>query len=56
MKKIFLLLFVCIFALGFSQKKKKTKSKAVVEKKNRDYLHGAGSRDLKRDKSDRWFH
>ncbi|WP_068944941.1 DUF6759 domain-containing protein [Chryseobacterium timonianum] len=32
MKKIFLLLFVCIFALGFSQKKKKTKSKAVVEK------------------------
>lgn len=32
MKKIFLLLFVCIFSLGFSQKKKKTKSKAVVEK------------------------
>lgn len=32
MKKIFLLLFVCLFALGFSQKKKKTKSKAVVEK------------------------
>ncbi|AZB09781.1 hypothetical protein EG344_13655 [Chryseobacterium sp. G0162] len=32
MKKIFLLLFVSIFALGFSQKKKKTKSKAVVEK------------------------
>ncbi|WP_347216833.1 DUF6759 domain-containing protein [Chryseobacterium sp.] len=32
MKKIFFLLFVCIFALGFSQKKKKTKSKAVVEK------------------------
>lgn len=32
MKKIFLLLFVGIFALGFSQKKKKTKSKAVVEK------------------------
>ncbi|KMQ59271.1 hypothetical protein ACM46_19250 [Chryseobacterium angstadtii] len=32
MKKIFLLLFLCIFALGFSQKKKKSKSKAVVEK------------------------
>lgn len=32
MKKIFLLLFVCIFSLGFSQKKKKSKSKAVVEK------------------------
>ncbi|MBV8328192.1 DUF6759 domain-containing protein [Chryseobacterium sp.] len=32
MKKLFLLLFVCIFSLGFSQKKKKTKSKAVVEK------------------------
>ncbi|KYH04360.1 MULTISPECIES: DUF6759 domain-containing protein [Chryseobacterium] len=32
MKKIFFLLFICIFALGFSQKKKKTKSKAVVEK------------------------
>lgn len=32
MKKIFLLLFLCIFALGFSQKKKKTKSKAIVEK------------------------
>ncbi|OCA78604.1 hypothetical protein BBH99_07925 [Chryseobacterium contaminans] len=32
MKKIFLLLFVCIFSLGFSQKKKKTKAKAVVEK------------------------
>ncbi|WP_160135875.1 DUF6759 domain-containing protein [Chryseobacterium sp. c4a] len=32
MKKIFLLLFLCIFSLGFSQKKKKTKSKAVVEK------------------------
>ncbi|MDM1554195.1 hypothetical protein PYS58_13640 [Chryseobacterium indologenes] len=32
MKKILLLFFVCIFALGFSQKKKKTKSKAVVEK------------------------
>lgn len=32
MKKIFLLLFICIFTLGFSQKKKKTKTKAVVEK------------------------
>src|ERR1700750_1148939 len=32
MKKIFLLLFLCIFTLGFSQKKKKSKSKAVVEK------------------------
>ncbi|MDH6251215.1 hypothetical protein M2347_000942 [Chryseobacterium sp. H1D6B] len=32
MKKIFLLLFLCIFTLGFSQKKKKTRSKAVVEK------------------------
>ncbi|TXI86989.1 MAG: hypothetical protein E6Q36_08255 [Chryseobacterium sp.] len=32
MKKIFFLLFICVFALGFSQKKKKTKSKAVVEK------------------------
>lgn len=32
MKKIFLLLFICIFSLGFSQKKKKAKSKAVVEK------------------------
>ncbi|MFZ4931905.1 DUF6759 domain-containing protein [Chryseobacterium sp. Mn2064] len=32
MKKIFFLLFICIFSLGFSQKKKKTKSKAVVEK------------------------
>lgn len=32
MKKIFLLIFLCIFTLGFSQKKKKTKSKAVVEK------------------------
>ena len=32
MKKIFFLLFICIFALGFSQKKEKTKSKAVVEK------------------------
>lgn len=32
MKKIFLLIFLCIFTLGFSQKKKRTKSKAVVEK------------------------
>ncbi|MBB6372687.1 DUF6759 domain-containing protein [Chryseobacterium shigense] len=32
MKKIFLLIFLCVFALGFSQKKKKSKSKAVVEK------------------------
>ncbi len=32
MKKIFLLLFLCIFTLGFSQKKKKAKSKAVAEK------------------------
>nr|WP_315025800.1 DUF6759 domain-containing protein [uncultured Chryseobacterium sp.] len=32
MKKIFLLLFMCIFTLGFSQKKKKSKSRAVVEK------------------------
>ncbi|MDN3691080.1 hypothetical protein QWZ06_01745 [Chryseobacterium tructae] len=32
MKKIFFLLFICVFSLGFSQKKKKTKSKAVVEK------------------------
>ena len=32
MKKIFFLIFLCIFSLGFSQKKKKTKSKAVVEK------------------------
>ncbi|MBK1898211.1 DUF6759 domain-containing protein [Chryseobacterium paridis] len=32
MKKIFLLIFLCIFTLGFSQKKKKAKSKAVVEK------------------------
>ena len=30
-EKIFFLLFICFFALGFSQKKK-TKSKAVVEK------------------------
>ncbi|WP_326981154.1 DUF6759 domain-containing protein [Chryseobacterium sp. MYb264] len=32
MKKILLLLFLCIFTLGFSQKKKKAKSKAVAEK------------------------
>lgn len=32
MKKFFFLLFICIFSLGFSQKKKKSKSKAVVEK------------------------
>ncbi|KMQ67182.1 hypothetical protein ACM39_15535 [Chryseobacterium sp. FH2] len=32
MKKIFLLIFLCIFTLGFSQKKKKSKSKAVAEK------------------------
>lgn len=32
MKKNFLLIFLCIFALGFSQKKKKVKTKAVVEK------------------------
>ncbi|WP_312077991.1 DUF6759 domain-containing protein [Chryseobacterium sp.] len=33
MKKIFLILFVCIFSLGFSQKKKKKSSaKAVAEK------------------------
>jgi len=32
MKKILLLIFLCIFTLGFSQKKKKSKSKAVVEK------------------------
>jgi len=32
MKKIFLLIFLCIFTLGFSQKKKKTKSKTIVEK------------------------
>ncbi|MFN4364241.1 DUF6759 domain-containing protein [Chryseobacterium hispalense] len=32
MKKIFLLIFLCIFTLGFSQKKKKAKSKAIVEK------------------------
>lgn len=32
MKKILLLIFLSIFALGFSQKKKKAKSKAIVEK------------------------
>ncbi|MCW3160321.1 DUF6759 domain-containing protein [Chryseobacterium oryctis] len=32
MKKIFLLVFLCVFTLGFSQKKKKAKSKAVAEK------------------------
>lgn len=33
MKKIFLILFVCLFSLGFSQKKKtKSKAKAVAEK------------------------
>lgn len=32
MKKFFFLLFICIFSLGFSQKKKRSKSKAVVEK------------------------
>ncbi|MPS66463.1 MAG: hypothetical protein DI622_16895 [Chryseobacterium sp.] len=33
MKKIFLLILLCVFSLGFSQKKKaKTKTKAVVEK------------------------
>lgn len=32
MKKILLLIFLCIFTLGFSQKKKKAKSKAIVEK------------------------
>ncbi|MDQ0592617.1 hypothetical protein QFZ37_000986 [Chryseobacterium ginsenosidimutans] len=32
MKKLFLLIFLCIFSLGFSQKKKKTKTKAIVEK------------------------
>ncbi len=32
MKKNFLLIFLCIFALGFSKKKKKSKTKAVVEK------------------------
>jgi hypothetical protein len=32
MKKIFLLIFLCLFALGFSQKKKKAKTKAIVEK------------------------
>lgn len=32
MKKIFILIFLCIFSLGFSQKKKKGKSRAIVEK------------------------
>ena len=32
MKKIFLLILLCIFTLGFSQKKKKAKSKSIVEK------------------------
>lgn len=32
MKKIFLILFLSIFCLGFSQKKKKTKTKVVAEK------------------------
>ncbi|MDR6529014.1 DUF6759 domain-containing protein [Chryseobacterium rhizosphaerae] len=32
MKKFFFLLFICVFSLGFSQKKKRSKSKAVVEK------------------------
>ncbi|WP_262150885.1 DUF6759 domain-containing protein [Chryseobacterium foetidum] len=33
MKKIFLILFVCLFSLGFAQKKKsKSKAKAVAEK------------------------
>lgn len=32
MKKILLLIFLCLFTLGFSQKKKKAKSKAIVEK------------------------
>lgn len=33
MKKIFLIFFVCVFSLGFSQKKKaKSKAKAVAEK------------------------
>jgi hypothetical protein len=31
MKKIFLLIFLCIFTLGF-RKKEKTKSKGIVEK------------------------
>ena len=31
MKKIFLILFLCIFSFGFSQKKKKGKSKVVAE-------------------------
>lgn len=32
MKKIFLLLFLSLFSVGFAQKKKKTKAKAVTEK------------------------
>ncbi|WP_292009513.1 DUF6759 domain-containing protein [Chryseobacterium sp.] len=32
MKRIFLLLFLCLFSLGFSQKKKKAKTKTVTEK------------------------
>lgn len=32
MKRIFLLIFLCLFTLGFSQKKKKAKAKAIVEK------------------------
>lgn len=32
MKKIFLLLFLSVFTLGFAQKKKKAKTKAIVEK------------------------
>ncbi|RMZ58159.1 hypothetical protein D1632_17895 [Chryseobacterium nematophagum] len=32
MKKIFILIFLCAFSFGFSQKKRNTKSRAVVEK------------------------
>ncbi|WP_419869663.1 DUF6759 domain-containing protein [Chryseobacterium sp. CT-SW4] len=32
MKRIFLLVFLCLFSLSFSQKKKKAKTKAVTEK------------------------
>ncbi|MCS3871639.1 hypothetical protein J3D55_004555 [Chryseobacterium ginsenosidimutans] len=32
MKKTFLLIFLCMFTLGFAQKKKKAKTKAIVEK------------------------
>lgn len=32
MKRLFLLIFLCLFTLGFAQKKKKGKSKAIVEK------------------------